>query len=64
MVQRVITLNDLAPSTQRQMSGTPSPLPPRTPKNKSRGKKDGKDKEFLTLTPKESEQLFSESSPE
>ena len=51
-VQRVITLNDLAPSTQRHLSETPPSLPPRSPKSKGKkGQKKAEEKKLFVLTP-------------
>jgi hypothetical protein len=60
-VQRIITLNDLAPSTQRHLSASPPSLPPRTPKSQSRPQKQ---KPCLTLTPEEEVQHSEENFPE
>ena len=55
-VQRVVTLNDLAPSTQRHLSATPPSLPPRTPKSKAKSGNQHSEipeNNFFTFTPTE-----------
>ena len=55
-VQRVVTLNDLAPSTQRHLTATPPSLPPRTPKSKAKSGNQHSEipeNNFFTFTPTE-----------